>query len=210
MKTLLISTVILFSGLAAMAQDAPNNKPLFSFEGKKRTHHIGAMGELYSGFSDVMAKPATWYGAKVGFVVNQSWTIGVAGNVLNYDHTLAELVNDGEYRLEAGYQGMYVEWMKTFNNRFMVNLSLTTGMGLAKYQYTKDFAENRPWYEEIIDQEVFSVFEPGAAVMVRAGGRWWLGLNCTARNTSPIKLQGTSEKFLQSANVGLSVRYGIF
>ena len=209
MKKSLISATLFILTVATQAQEI-NSNSLFSFDGKKRIHYIGAMAEIYGGYSEVMAKPATWYGAKFGVIINQTWTIGVVANALNYDHTLTKLVTDGEYRLESGYQGLYIEWMKIFNNRFMINLSLNTGMGLAKYQYTKDFAENRPWYEEIIDQEIFSVFEPGGGFMVRAGGRWWLGLNCTARNTSPIKLEGTNDKFLQSANVGFTIRYGIF
>ncbi|MBC7891776.1 MAG: hypothetical protein H7Y12_06145 [Sphingobacteriaceae bacterium] len=102
------------------------------------------------------------------------------------------------------------QYMRPIGKNMKISFSILSGAGLAMYKYDKDFAENRPWYQEIIDQETFAVFEPGIDLMAKVSKRWWIGLNGSYRNTSPVKLTGTDDLLFNKFNGGISIRYGIF
>lgn len=209
-KTIILSVLMIFIGLGALAQDQNSKNYLFTLKGKNKTHEIGWYGSLSGMYSNTMSEPSGWLGSKVGVVFNHKWAFGWAGNALYFDRKLDELVTDGTYHLQAGYAGAFAEYMMPIGNRVKLNFSIVSGQGIAFFQYDKDFAENRPWYEEKIDQETFAVFEPGIELMTKIGNRWWFGINGSYRNTSPVKLNGTNDLLFNKFNGGLSVRYGIF
>lgn len=210
MRTIIVSVLFVLVGLLALAQENESKNYLFTLNGKNKTHEIGLYGGLSGTYSQTLSEPSGWLGAKVGVVFNHKWAFGWAASGLYFDHGLDALVSDGTYHLEAGYAGMFAEYMLPLGKNVKVSFSILSGAGLAVYRYDKDFAENRPWYQEIIDQETFAVFEPGIDLMGRVSKRWWLGLNGSYRNTSPVKLTGTNELFLNKFNGGISLRYGIF
>lgn len=210
MKTIILSVLILLVSMYAGAQETGGENYLFTLKGKNKTHQVGAYGSLSGSYSETLSKPSGWLGGRVGVVFNQRWAFGWAGSALYFDRRLDELVTDGTYHLQAGYAGLFAEYMLPLGQNFKMNFSVVSGAGLAFYQYDKEYAESRPWYEEKIDQETFHVFEPGVELMARIGGRWWLGINGTYRNTSPVKLMRTDEMIFSKFNGGLSIRYGLF
>lgn len=210
MKTIILSVLIVLVSVCARAQEASGENYLFTFKGKNKIHQVGAYGSLSGSYSETLSKPSGWLSGRVGVVFNQRWAFGWAGSALYFDRKLDELVTDGTYHLQAGYAGMFAEYMLPLGKNFKINFSVVSGAGLAFYQYDKEYAESRPWYQEKIDQETFQVFEPGVELMARIGGRWWFGINGTYRNTSPVKLMGTDELLFNKFNGGVSIRYGIF
>ena len=183
---------------------------LWSFEGKNRTHEIG----LYLGASvhltEIDSKLAGSLGAKAGLVFNQRWTLGLAGRAIWYDYRQNKLVSDGTYHLEAAYSGLMIDRIRSLSKSFNLNFSLLTGAGLAQYRYDHDFRKEQLWYQEIIDRETFSVFEPGVEIAIKIGERSHLGLQVTYRSTSPIQLKDTEEQLLSNATAGITYRYAIF
>lgn len=209
-KTIILSVFILLAALGATAQESAPQNYLFTLKGKNRTHEVGMYGSLSGMYSNTMSEPSGWLGGKAGVVFNHKWAFGWAGNALYFDHKLDEIVTDGTYHLQAGYAGLFAEYMMPLGNKVKLNFSIISGRGVAFFQYDKDFAENRPWYEEKIDQETFAIFEPGIELMTKISRRWWIGMNGSYRNTSPVKLTETNELLFNKFNGGLSLRYGIF
>ncbi len=209
-KTIILSVLLLLSGLCVLAQENTANNYLFTLKGKNKTHEIGLYGGLSGSYSETLSKPSGWLGAKVGLVFNHKWAFGWAGNALYFDRRLDALATDGTYHLEAGYAGLFAEYMMPVGNSFKINFSILSGRGLAIYKYDKDFAEDRPWYQETIDQETFAVFEPGIELLTKIRGHWWFGVSGSYRNTSPVKLTGTDDMLFNKLNGGISIRYGIF
>lgn len=210
MKTIILNLLIVFTTVGTWAQEKDAGNYLFTIKGKNKPHEVGLYGSLSGSYSETLLKPSGWLGGRVGVVFNHRWAFGWAGNALYFDRKLDQLVTDGTYHLQAGYAGLFAEYMQPLGKNLKINFSIVSGAGLAFYQYDKDFAEDRPWYQEKIDQETFHVFEPGVELMARISKRWWLGINGSYRNTSPVKLMGTDERLFNKFNGGLSIRYGIF
>lgn len=183
---------------------------VWSYQGNKKEHTFGVYGSVSGSYSEVLDKPTVWFGAKVGMVIDKKWGIGLSANVLDYDRTLNVVVSDGTYHLESAYTAMFVEHIIPIKKWGKIHLSCLSGMGQALYRYDKDFRENRPWYEEIIDTEKFTVDELGAEFNVRVKKNWWLGSQINYRFTSKINLMGTENDFLNKTSYGLTVKYGIY
>lgn len=202
--------VTLLANCILFAQDSPRKDYIWKYQGKDKEHTIGLFAGLNGGYNELLGKSSTLIGYKAGVVFDKHWAVGFGGQAINFDHTLSELVQDGSYRLEGGYSGMFVEYIQPLGKNFKAGISILSGMGVAQYRYTKDFAESRPWYQEIIDTETFAVFEPSIDFQARIAGKWWVGVYGSYRNTSPIKLMGTDENFFNTFNAGLSLTYGVF
>jgi hypothetical protein len=212
MKTKMIFAAILFSvtGYLALAQETTVKDYLWKYDGKKKEHTLGVYAGLSGSYTEVMDKPAGWAGARLGFVLDKRFTVGLAGYALWYDHKLTELAEEGTYHLESGYAGAYFEYMQPFGNHFKLGFSLLLGQGLAKYTYDKEYREGKPWYEQTIDQQTFTVTEPGIELLFRVAPKWWIGINGSYRATSPVRLMQTPENLFNNFNGGVSVRLGIF
>lgn len=210
MKTFIISVLIVLVSLCAWAQDTDPQNYVFTLKGKNRTHEVGLYGGLTGTYSETLSESSGWMSAKAGLVFNHKWAFGWGASGLIFDRRLDALVTDGTYHLEAGYAGIFAEYMLPLGQKVKISFSILSGAGLAVYRYDKDFAEDRPWYQEIIDQETFAVFEPGIELMARISPRWWLGLNGSYRNTSPVKLMGTDDLLFNKFNGGISIRWGIY
>ncbi|MCB0282388.1 MAG: hypothetical protein H6627_00735 [Calditrichae bacterium] len=171
---------------------------------------IGGYVALGGRASSLSGDRAGWLDGRAVVVLNGKWGIGIAGSALNYDYTLDKLVNDGTYRLEAGYAGLYVERIFSVNEDFKITIAVTSGYGTALYRYDKEYRKEKKWSEEIIDQVQFHVFEPAIEIDYRITGNVWVALNGSIRNTSPLELLGSTNKMLQKPGIGLSFKYGIF
>ena len=157
-----------------------------------------------------MDMSAGWLGARVGVVFDHRFGIGLAGYGLSFDHTLSELAEEGTYHLEAGYTGLFIEYLQPLGRNVKLNFSLLSGMGTAQYRYDKEYREGKPWYNEIIDRTDFHLYEPGIELQVRMAGKWWIGAYGTYRLTSPVEIEGAGEDLLQNYTAGISIKYGIF
>ncbi len=212
-KYAMLTFMIALISLSVQSQETKKEDSkdyLWTYQGKKKEHTIGMYGGVSGSYSEVMNNPTTWLGAKVGVVIDKRWGIGLATNVLDYDRRLDALVSDGTYHLESAYTAMFVEHIIPIEKWGKIHLSWLSGRGNALYRYDKEYREDRPWYQEVIDKECFTVDELGAEFQVRIHNNWWLGSQVNYRFTSPIKLQGTDEDLLKNASYGLTVKYGIY
>ncbi|MDO9510598.1 MAG: hypothetical protein Q7J34_02460 [Bacteroidales bacterium] len=208
-KVIMAGTILfLASILTSTAQD--HKDYIWSYNGGKKEHTLGLYAGINSSYTRMMDKDAGWLGYRAGLVLDKRWVVGVGGDALWYDYALTELAENGTYHLQAGYQGIFVEYLQPIGSRVKIGFSILSGQGLVKYEYDKDFRKDKPWFEEIIDQSTFQVFEPGIEIQARIGGNWWLGLHGTYRNTSPVELLETSECVFRTLNGGITLKYGIF
>ncbi len=202
---------IIFSTITSgmMAQEKSEKSYLWKYQGKKKEQYVGGYLGLSGSYTDVMGKGAGWLGGRIGVVFNHRFTVGVTGSALWYDYRLDELTASGTYHLETGYAGVFGEYMQPLGNRFKLGFSLVLGQGLAKFTYDRDFREDKPWYEQTIDQQVYSVTEPGVEALVRVAPKWWVGVNGSWRFTSPVGLKHTPDDLFQNFSGGVSVRFGL-
>jgi hypothetical protein len=212
MKSKSLITLMMIALLAgnAYAQKPPVKDYLWKYKGKKKEHTVGGYIGISGSYTEVMSKPAGYLGAQLGIVFDKRYAIGLAGNALWYDYALSEAVSNGTYHLEAGYAGIFFEYMQPLGSRIRLTFSLLTGMGVAKYTYDKAYRDSMPWYQRTIDTRDFSFIEPGIGLMGRVAKKWWIGLNGSYRATSPINLPSAPVNLLNNFSAGISVRFGIF
>ena len=212
MKTSILITAILtaLTFFSAAGQEQTTGDYIWKYQGRKKENTIGMYGGMSGSYSTFGDEPVMWLGAKAGLVFNGRWGVGLAGEAINYDKKLTALVDDGDYRLQAGYSGLFVEHIVPVKDWAKVRISWTTGMGVAFYQYNKEFRENRSWYNEYIDVERFAANKFDVGFDVRVAGNWWVGLQTGYRDTSPVKLEGTAADVFEAFNAGISLKYGIF
>lgn len=208
-KVLIASAIMIMLTLNCIAQEASKSH-VWTYTGKEKVHTLGIFGGLSGSYSEVLDKPASWFGAKAGVVLDKRWGIGLAGYTLNYDRALSKVVSDGTYHLESSYSGLFLQHIIPIKDWGKFNVSWLTAMGVAMYTYDREFRDDRPWYEETIDKDHFAVNEFGTEFQVRIKGNWWAGINASYRFTSPINLVGADEQFLRNYTAGLSLHYGIF
>lgn len=209
-KVNIVSAILVISSLVLKAQENNYKDHIWSFEGKKHTHTIGSYLSLSGSYSPLKNDDAYWLGGRIGVVFDKRWSIGVGGNVLDYDKHLDQLVNDGTYRLEAGYAGLFLEHIVPLKDWGKISFSNLSGLGITSLKYDKEYAESRPWYEETIDTENFSSNEFGLELQIRVYENWWLGAHANYRLTSPIELEGEDDFFLRDYSAGISITWGIF
>ncbi|MEE4197803.1 MAG: hypothetical protein V2I54_09170 [Bacteroidales bacterium] len=209
-KGLFLTAILAISTVALMAQEKETKNYIWEYQREGKTKTLGVYGGIFYSYSEIMDKSAGYLGAEVGVVFNQKWGVGLSGAAINFDYNLDELVNDGTYRLEGGHTGMFVKYIIPFSGWGKINLSVYSGYGSMNYRYNKEYRDERPWYQEIIDTETYAVLEPGIELDVRIARKWWVGAKATYVTTSPVELMGVDENFLENFAFGLSLKYGIF
>ncbi len=209
-KTILTVAILMMFAITMNAQENERKDHLWTIKGKKKTHEVGMYVSLSGNYTEIFGDPSFWLGGKIGVVFNQRWTVGVEAQGLDYEHDLTKLTGGEEYRLEAGYTGMYVEFLQPIGNFMKFSVNVMSGRGIAQYRYKSAYREELEWYEEFIDRDDFAVFKPGAGVFVRVAGNWWAGVEASYTTTSPLYLKDAKQNFLENLNAGVSLTYGIF
>jgi hypothetical protein len=208
-KTILFAAIGLLMTMSVNAQNE-NKDYVWSWQKEEKTRTLGLFMDLNGSHTEILDRSSQLFGARIGFVYNRRLSFGFTGSAINYDYTLDELVNDGTYHMEGGHAGIFVGYMLPISNWGRLHFSISTGQGVVMYRYDKEFAEDRPWYQEIIDQENYATFEPGIEFSVKVAKKWWVGVQASYLTTSPIELMGTDEDFLEHYTSGILIRYGLF
>ena len=212
MKTRITLTLaaLLLMGSTASSQLNQYAK-LTSCSEENKTTETTFFAGMSASYSQVMSRPAGYLGARGGIVFNDKFSIGLAGYGLWYDYRLTELAGTtGTYHLEAGYTGLVLEFVQVLNENTRLNFSLLTGQGIAIYRYDRAYTSSLDWHEEIIDEDTFSVMEPGIELMINAGDRWWIGTTLSYCSTSPIQMEGTAQGMIEGLKAGISFTYLLF
>lgn len=207
MKTKLLIILSFFLSLNAFAQ---NSNSLFTLKWGEDNYSIGGYIGTNLKYSTYESNPAGYVDFNAAFTINRKWAVGVSVTGLYYDKKLQKIVNDGTYHVYAGYTGIFIERMFSVSDNTIFSLSVLSGQGEAYYKYDREYREEHPWYQEIIDTETIYVIEPSVNIQHKISKNFYLGLTGSYRFTSPLRLTGTSDNSLKTFSGGLSIKYGVF
>ncbi len=209
-KQILSSLIVVLLAINLSAQTNETKTYLWTMKTSNNTHEVGMYGSISGQYTELFNDAAFLLGARVGFVLNHKWVIGLEGHAFNYDHKLTELTTNGHYRFEGGHSGTFIEYLQPIGKRIKLSAGILTGRGLVQYRYDKETAESLEWYEEFLDRDHYAVFQPEVRMYLNIGGNWWAAAEASYTTTSPVHLKGAHEDFLEGINYGLSISYGIF
>lgn len=209
-RTFTLILTILFTFTAAQAQEHPDAQhdktSLFMLGDTEVGLYLGTAAR----YTKLFGEDAGLLEFRGALTFDRRWSVGLMGAGLWYDRSLHELVDDGSYRIEMAYGGLFVERMFNLSDDFILSVSVATGYGEVKYRYDKEYRMEKRWTEETIDQTTFAFFEPTVGVQFRLGGHWGLGLAGSYRNTSPVELLGTDKGVFRKFSGGVTLTYGLF
>lgn len=209
MKKHIILFVLFALSTLTPAQDYKSNSLWKSKMGDKE-YYFGLYAGLNTRYTTVNQKAAGLLDIKAGLTINDEWGVGIAASGLYYDRKLNEVVTDGNYHLQMGYIGIFVEKYFPISDDFNCYVSVLSGSGEASYLYDKEVRKEKPWYQRTIDKVDFHLFEPGIGFEARVSKSFWIGINGNYRFTSNLELLKTPEDLFKKFSGGLTFKYRIF
>lgn len=169
---------------------------------KKINGYVGLAGRA----STILNDRAGYGDVRAALQLKNNWAVGLSASGLVYDKKLSTLVQDGTYRLNLAYSGVFVEKLFSLSRNVQLSLSLMTGLGVAQYLYDKEYRREKVWKEEIIDQTTFGVQELNLNVMHRLTGPWWIGMVASLRHSAPVEMIATPENLIKNGGMGFSLK----
>jgi hypothetical protein len=194
----------------AYAQDENNSDyQIGTIFSKNRSN--GGYGAFTIGYSQIDGKDALISGARAGYVIDHSLTIGLAGygfvNELDYNHVSNGVhINTG---LAGGYGGIFIE--PVIASRQPAHLSFPVLFGVGGIA-TVDNSDWRDDYHYDFDSEsdAYLVVEPAAELELNLTKFMRMAAYASYRVTSDIELNGISKNVLNGWNFGLTLKVGKF
>ncbi len=218
MKTTSIIFALFFISLTLWAQQEGNNNEEIKTIFKSGSHSNGGYGGLMVNYSEIGNRDALLVGAKGGWVINHSFTLGLGGYGFMTEPLYDPLLSD-RYEFAGGYGGLLLE--PIIGGKQPVHVSFPVIIGAGGIAYNKHYSYDENVNTEIYeDSDAFFVVEPGIEIEFNIVKFMRFALAGSYRYTSNIGLKyqtdglgeqsiGTKD-LLNGWNVGLVVKFGKF
>lgn len=220
MNTLKAMTLVLISMLFALPvisqQNEDNSGEIKTIFGKGRIEH-GGYGAVTVGYTRLDNKDAILVGGRGGWIIDHSFTLGLAGYGIVSDLKYNDIFIDhyGNYiktNLAGGYGGLLLE--PIIMPRFPVHIAVPVIIGAGGIAYIDNYW-NDDWNHDdnnnnVYDSDAYFVFEPGVEIEMNIVKFMRIGIGASYRYTSDIELQDTDKDILRGFNYGLSLKFGKF
>ena len=218
-KLILIFAVILTTcHLSGQEQTQDTNEIRTIFD-NKAVKSNGGYGALMVNYAKIAGRDAAFMGAKGGWIINHSFTLGMGGygfiSEPKHDNNLNK-----DYEFAGGYGGLLIEPIVGAKSPVHVSFPILVGVGGIAYT-TSYLNDNYNQYDETYeDSEAFFVIEPGIELEFNVVKFMRFALACSYRYTSDINLDYTTVEsntnaigpvdMLHGWNVGLVFKFGKF
>ena len=202
----LLGIILILTG-QTMAQERQEYKTLF---GGKQYKADGYYGALMINYGQVKNEDIILVGARGGWIIDQAFTIGLAGYGLTNDIDLYDVYANDVVNMAGGYGGLLLEPIILPNYPVHIAFPVIIGAGGVAYidNYWKYHDDN--WEPIVYDSDAFFVLEPGIEVEFNMTRFLRLGLAATYRYTADLELYNTDPEVLNGFNFGLSFKLGKF
>ncbi len=221
MKRIVFYFALILMSSTLWSQTSENNdeiKTIFSNNGNTTN---GGYGGIMLNYTQIADRDAIVIGAKGGWLINHSFTIGLGGNAFItepiYDMNLME-----KYEYAGGYGGLLLEPVIGAKNPVHIAFPILIGAG--GISYNNHYGnENDDWYDEengYEDSDAFFVLEPGVEIEFNLVKFMRFAITGSYRYTSNIGLEYRTESvkgqpiggndILRGWNIGLSLKFGKF
>jgi hypothetical protein len=207
-KIIVLLILAVFSTYAFSQDETGNNDEIRTIFSKAKSN--GAYGAFSFGYSKIDGKEAFLSGARAGFVIDHSLTIGLAGvgfvNDLDYKDILD--YQDVHVGLAGGYGGLFIE--PVVASRFPVHVSFPILFGVGGVALVDDSEWWDHQYQFAKDEDFYFVFEPSAEVELNLAKFFRMSGYVSYRFTSNVEIEGASPDVLNGWNMGLTFKLGKF
>jgi len=198
---LIIITIISFN---AKAQDSNN---YIEFNDSKNVVNGVYLGLIFN-YGEIDGKSTYTAGAKIAYVANRKFEIGVLGVGL-YSNQKGDGPLDDKY-IYGGYGGLHLEPIFFGNSTFSLSIPILIGGGAVSYstQDIYDYGCYDCYYNE--NWEPFFVFEPGLYLQYNINPYLQVELGAKYRMSSDIAFNPSSITNINGFSGGIGVKIGVF
>lgn len=204
---LLLGALMIPAALTAQHNYHNNQRTLF---GNKRCVSHGGYGALtvhYTTFQD--DQNGILVGGRGAWVMNHGFALGLAGYGLVNSIEYSDKVPGRDAKMELGYGGLLLE--PIILSRLPIHISIPTvlGVGWAGYR-DPDRQLGDIFEDDLFDDDVFFVIEPGINLELNIIRSFRLGLNVQYRFTEDLDLTNTASNNLDGWSTGVILKFGRF
>ena len=151
--------------------------------------------------SSVQGNSAYMIGARGGWNVGQSFSVGLAVSGAIIDDPVLNITNNREYYIRLGYGGLYVE--SKFYSYRIVHFTFSAILGRGYYGHS----EVKSDYEIDWTKHWIFAFEPELIVMFDVSDIFKIGVGTTYRYVPGVDLTEFKKNHLNGLSVMLSFRF---
>ena len=219
MKNHILVFSFLLMSFLGYAQDDPTNKTqdnkkeneVQTLFGKNQKTHNGFYFAPVVRLSAIDNEFAVLPGFKGAWTINRSVSLGFEGYGLAPTITRSDITEDFKVRSLMGYGGFFIEPIIQSNK--LVHLTLPLMFGAGWFGYIEDWSNqgsNHYNHDDLVDDQVFWVIEPGANVEMNIASFFRVGLGASYRFTQDLEMLNTPKNALRGASYSLTLKFGKF
>ncbi len=200
----LLVLTIFVSGFHLKAQ---NSEDYVEFDDRKNVVHGVYLGLNFL-YGEIDGESAYMGGAKIAYVANQKFEVGIAG-IGFYTEQSSEGPVDS-HDVYGGYGGLHLEPIFFGDSMFSFSIPMLIGGGAAAhssdvFDYDMDFDG---YYIE--NWDTFFVFEPGVSLLYNVSSYLQFEIGVKYRWTSNIDLYPDGPENLNGFSGGIGLKIGVF
>ena len=178
--------------------------------GETEIEHGGYGGPVVR-FTSVNDNFAVLVGGRGGWIINHTFSIGLAGYGLANDIRAYTVGPYGEEYVELGYGGLDLEFIANSDDLIHFSIHALLGGGSAGFRYSWDQNDwdnqNREMHRE---HDAFFVIEPGANIDLNITEWFRMSAGASIRYVTGLNSRATSESDINGLSAGLTFRFGKF
>lgn len=188
MKRFLLFVILFFLFMELCAQETTAGKGFASVDLK---------------LSSVQDNTAYIYGARGGWPISQSFSIGLAGCWAHVNDPVTNIENNQDYYIRMAYGGLYLEYK--FYKFCFGHIQISTIIGGGYYGHSAVKSD----YEIDWTKHFYFVFEPEAIVMFDISNSFKTGIGVSYRSIPNVELNEYENSKLCAPAVLLTFRFVI-
>lgn len=190
---------------AIVFDDTPKARKTFTDDKSTQGVYLG-LSALYGQIND---EDAIFFGMEIGYLVNHSFAIGLAGVGFLSDQNLDIPINDdNDFLLAGGYGGLLVEPILMGHQKVHLSFPVLLGVGAAGFS---EYDDRDPFGDYREDEwDVLLVAEPGVNVGFHISRVFQLDLSAKYRITNEVDLNLYDGNDLNGFSGGIALKFGLF
>jgi hypothetical protein len=174
-----------------------------------RNYRRGGYGAFTTQLGRVGDEDAIFMGGRGVWVMGGGFGMGLGAQVLVNEILYSDIIPSEDLQLEMVYGGLYLEPIIASWLPVHVSFPILLGVGGAIYtdnsfRHTSDF----DWDRDVVDDDLFFVFEPGASVELNIVQFFRIGLGAQYRVLGDLNLMDTEKDGLNGWSGVLTLKFG--
>lgn len=160
--------------------------------------------------STILDEAAALPGIRLGWTINRVVSLGFEGYGLAPTMVKNDILANQPVRPLMGYGGFFIEPVIGSKRLIHVTLPIMIGAGWMGYVHDWNETRNDPQTDELVDDFVTWVVEPGINAELNVASFFRVNLGVSYRFTQNVELLNTGQKAFEGLNYSLTLKFGRF